>query len=178
MEQELTEFEQLVARMFFNVGVQSSLALEDPNQRFGIEFQHQDAIDTPPAAKFENIQNKSYVTKTDAGTATLITNPKDLPATTRVVMQGGNAVSVIKALDGAFAQADKYKVQEGAPFPVSAGNVAPKGSGNRFMTLILNEEFKAEHDVAVLFAWGGISDSRVTLDLMTWPMDKSVDAQS
>ena len=45
-DRELTELEQLVARLFYNVGIQAALCLEDPNQRFAVEFKSERAQKT------------------------------------------------------------------------------------------------------------------------------------
>lgn len=172
MQQEMSELEQLVAYMFFGVGIKAAMALEDPNERFGIEFQHPDALNMPRAPSFDAIAHNTYAKELPGGTATLITNPKDMPAIVRVVMQGGNPQPVMASLDRAFSRSDKYFVAEGEPFPVRPGAPIPEGSGNRFLKLILAPAPQINHDVAVLFAWGGVSDKRISLDLMTWPIDK------
>lgn len=173
---DLQGIERLAAQMFFNVSVQSALALEDPNQRFGIEFKHEDALKQPQVTSFEDVASKSYATELEEGKLTFITNPKGLPALSRVVMQGGDAQSVIDALDGALAQGEKYTAREETPFPQAEGNVMPEGGGSRRITLLLDDALKPKHDVTLLFAWGGASDKDITLDLMAWPVDKIAEA--
>lgn len=177
MATDLQDMERLAARMFFNVSVQTALALEDPNQRFGLEFQFEDALKTKQVTSFDDVVSKSYVTELEEGKLTFITNPEGLPALSRVVMQGGDALAVIKALDEALAQGEKYTAREETPFPQSDGKPLPEGAGSRHITLLLDEELKPKHDVTLLFAWGGASDKNITLDLMAWPVDKIADAK-
>lgn len=175
---ELTELEQLVGRLFYNVGVQACLGLEDPNVRFAVEFKSDRARKIPKAEKLKDIVSVTYTNKMDDGTATLVTNPKNMAALSRVLMEGGNAEAVISALEEAFAGEGTITVEEGAPFPLKEGEVIPEGAGNRFLRLVTAPTRDTNHDVAVLFAWGGASDKRITLDLMTWPMNKKVDEPS
>lgn len=178
MATDLQGIERLAARMFFNVSVQTALALEEPNQRFGIEFQVEEATKLPQVKSLADVVSKSYVTETKDGKLTFITNPKDLPALSRVVMQGGDAMAVMDALDAAFTEADAFTAHEETPFKQADGKPLADGAGSRRLTLRINEERDAKHDVTLLFAWGGASDKDVTLDLMAWPIDKIADAKS
>ena len=177
MATELQGMERLAARMFFNVSVQTALALEDPNERFGVEFQFKEALEMPRVKSFEDIVTKSYVTEMEEGKLTFISNPKGLPALSRVVMQGGDAMAVISALDSALAQGEKYTAHEETPFPRADDSPMPEGAGSRRITLLLDDELKPKHDVTLLFAWGGASEKSITLDLMAWPVDKIAEAK-
>jgi len=177
LTQPLSELEHLAARMFFNVSMQTALALEDPNQRFGHEFQFEEALKQPQVKSFDDVVSKSYVTELEGGKLTFITNPAGLPALSRVVMQGGDAMAVMKVLDEGLAQGEKYTAREETPFPQADGHPMPEGAGSRGITLLLADELEPKHDVTLLFAWGGASDKDITLDLMAWPVDKIADTK-
>jgi len=176
LTQPLSELERLVARMFYNVLVQSCFALEDPNHRFVIEFQYKDGLGTPEAKTLDAVENKVYETSVGEGQAVFIANPKDLPALGRIMMRKGNASAVMDALDAAFVGAEHFTPREEAPFPLAADADPVEGAGNRHIRLVINPELKATHDVAVLFAWGAASDKDITLDLMAWPVNKIAEA--
>ena len=119
IKQQLTDLERLVARMFFNVGIQSSLALEDPNHRFAVEFNSDPASLSPEATQLADIVSATYKNTMKDGTAILITNPKDKPALVHVVMKGGNPEAVMSALDEAFAQTENVTIMERPPLALS-----------------------------------------------------------
>ena len=178
-DRELTELEQLVARLFYNVGIQAALCLEDPNQRFAVEFKSERAQRITKATQFKEIVSVTYSSELDDGAAILVTNPKGSPALARVIMQGdGDSDAVMAALVDAFTKENDFTMTEGDPFPVTEGHVLPEGAGNRFMKLITGPEMNCNHDVAVLFSWGEASGKRITLDLLTWPTDKSSNGQT
>ena len=173
----LSELEHLVCQLFVHVGVLSAVKLLDPNQRFSEEFNSERARNVKVAKQIKDIVNTTYINEMDSGTAVLVTNPKDVPAIARVVMQGGGrADAVMAAIDKALGGSKEFTVAEGDALEIVEDVVLAEGAGNRYIRLVLPPS-EAKHDVAVLYAWGGASDTPTELDLMTWPIAKSANGQ-
>jgi hypothetical protein len=159
-----------------HVGVLSAVKLIDPNQRFAEEYNSERARNIEPAKRIKDIVNTTYVNEMDSGKAVLITNPKDVPAIAHVIMQGGRADIVMAAIDKALEGSKEFTVAEGEPLEVLKDVDLAESAGNRYIRLILSPSI-AKHDVAVLYAWGGASDTSTELDLMIWPIAKSANEQ-
>lgn len=173
MSTELTRPEQLAARMFTNVSVQSAFALEDPNVRFASEFNHEPGVGMQGATKVEDVANKTYHTDVDGVQVVLETNPSNNPALSRVLVDVGRAPVLIDALRKAFEMVDQFEYGGEAVLPLADGAVAIPGMTNRMIRLVINTDlFTAQHDIAVLVSWIENDESQQQVEMASWPIAK------
>lgn len=178
MSAQLSHVEQLTARMFYNVSVQSAFALEDPNVRFVVEFQQKDQAGLQGASKMADVKHQVYQTEVTDGRAAFEVRPENSPALSRVLMWGGDAKKVVDAVVDGCKQAENFSVNELGALPPAAGREIPPGASNRFLHLVIDPKFNSAHDVAALFAWNTLSDTeQPTLELMAWPIMKNAEAK-
>lgn len=178
LEDGLTPIERTGARMFFNVSVQSAFALEDPNMRFGMEFNNADAREVGQAKTMAEVVHKVYRADIDGGSVTFEANPPNTPALSRVVVQGGGAVAIIDAVLGGFKTAEFFTPLEQKPLERSDNAPVKENLGNRMVRLVISDNVTAEHDVAALFSWSSGSDKKMVLEMMAWPINKNADLRT
>ena len=174
-ENDLSVLERTAARMFFNVSVQSAFALEDPNDRFGLEFKNDEAREAGQAKTMNAVSHKIYEAEIGAGSVAFETNPPNTPALSRVLVRGGRAVSIIDSVLNGFKSAEFFSPLEQQPLELAKD--APKNAslGNRMIRLILSDRVAADHDVAALFSWSVGSDKKINLEMMAWPISKTTE---
>lgn len=173
MPVQLTQPEQLAARMFTNVSVQSAFSLEDPNVRFIAEFKYEPGVGTQGATKVEDVPHKTYSTEVDGIQIVLETNPPGNPALSRVLVDKGRAPVMIDALREAYDTVEHFEYGGEAVLPLADGAVAIPGMTNRMIRLVINTDlFKAEHDIAVLVSWIENDESQQQVELAAWPIAK------
>ena len=171
----LSPLENTAARMFFNVSVQSAFALEDPNSRFGIEFQNAEARAAGNAKTMDRVVNKIYRAEMQGGQIAFEANPPNTPALSRVIAKGGGAVAIIDAVLNGMKSADYMTPVEQKPLELRADVPEDPSLGNRMVRLVISDEVAADHDVAALFSWGADSDKVMILEMMAWPINKSAE---
>ncbi|MEO9970027.1 MAG: hypothetical protein ABJG15_09430 [Hyphomonadaceae bacterium] len=178
LEDGLTPIERTGARMFFNVSVQSAFALEDPNMRFGTEFNNADAREAGQAKTMAEVVHKVYHADIDGGSVAFESNPPNTPALSRVVVQGGGAVAIIDAVLAGFKAAEYFTPLEQKPLERSEDAPVRENVGNRMVRLVISDKVAAEHDVAALFSWSSGSDKKMVLEMMAWPINKNADLRT
>ncbi len=176
-ETGLSQLESTAARMFFNVSVQAAFALEDPNSRFGIEFQNAEAREAGNAKTIETVAHKIYEAELDGGSVAFETNPPNTPGLSRVVAKGGGAVAIIDAVLNGMKAAEYFTPLEQRPLEPLEDSASDPSLGNRMVRLVISEAVAADHDVAALFSWGLGSDKALVLEMMAWPINKSAELQ-
>ncbi len=171
----LTPIETAAAHFFYGVSVQSAFALEDPNDRFAKTFNNPDAAKAGGATSPAEIQNRVYKANVTGGEVLLETGPKNVPAMSQVLMRGGRRDALIDALMAEFDQAEHFsEVRVLDPLPMTPEQEAA-GAGNKNLVLVIHPDRGADHDVAVLCAWGPGAGGGTTLELSAWPIDKETD---
>lgn len=176
-ENGLSLIEGTAARMFFNVSVQSAFALEDPNSRFGIEFQNAEARAAGNAKTMDSVAHKLYEASIGGGNVAFETNPPNTPGLSRVIVKGGGAVAIIDAVLNGLKSAEFLTPVEQKPLEPAADAPKDPTFGNRMVRLVISNQVAADHDVAALFSWGAGSDKVMVLEMMAWPINKSAELQ-
>ena len=174
-ENSLSLIERTAARMFFNVSVQSAFALEDPNSRFGLEFNNEEAREAGDAKSMDAVNHKIYEASIEDGIVAFEANPPNNPALSRVIVKGGRAVSIIDSVLNGFKTAEFFAPVEQKPLELNEDAPAGASLGNRMVRLVISDKVVADHDVAALFSWSTGSDKRIVLEMMAWPINKSTE---
>ena len=173
----LSLIESTAARMFFNVSVQAAFALEDPNSRFGIEFENPEARAAGNARTMQSVAHKIYEAKVEGGELAFETNPPNTPGLSRVIAKGGGAVAIIDAVLSGLKTAKYITPLEQKPLELLPDVTDDASMGNRMVRLVISDDVAAEHDVAALFSWSADSDKVMILEMMAWPINKSAELQ-
>lgn len=176
--QTLSETEALAARMFFDVALQSAFALEDPNARFAIVFQEKSAMG-PRVETLAEAPARTYEAEAGGAYLAFQVRPPNSRALSRVLVQGGVRMTLIRFLEKAMEDADYFTLNfMGSAEPLKDLSEHPTDIGNLIYRLAINPDLKTVHDVAVMFAWGLSSDKGSMMELSAWPIDKTVELDS
>jgi|GEM_PF-2892076 len=176
-DNSLSLLENTAARMFFNVSVQSAFALEDPNSRFGIEFQNAEAREAGNAKTMDSVAHKIYEADIEEGKVAFESNPPNMPGLSRVIVKGGGAVAIIDAVLSGLKAAEYFTPREQKPLERLTDAPQDASHGNRMVRLVISNKVAADHDVAALFSWSAGSDKVMVLEMMAWPINKSAELQ-
>jgi len=177
-QNNLSDVEALAARMFYDVAMQAAFALEDPNSRFAHVFAHKDAMG-PRVATLADVPSRSYDTEVDGTFVLFQVRPTNSQALSRVLVQGGVRMTLIKFLEEAMAEAEYFELKYlGSAEPLKNLTNHPTDIGNFIYRLTINADINAVHDVAVMFAWGLSSDKGTMMELSAWPIDKDAELKA
>jgi len=172
---KLSEAEVVAARMFFDVSMQAAFGLEDPNSRFAQVFAHKDAMG-PRVATLAEVPARTYESTVDNTHLVFQVRPDNSPVLSRVLMQGGLRKSLIRFLENAMHEADYFTLQSlGSAEALEDLTEHHTDIGNFTYRLVIDEDLKKTHDVAVMFAWGLKSERGTMMELSAWPIDKASD---
>jgi hypothetical protein len=152
--------------------MQAAFALEDPNSRFAQVFAHKDAMG-PRVATLADVPSRTYDTVVDHTEVLFQAKPANSPALSRVLVQGGARMSLIRFLENAMENAEYFVLHSiGSAEPLRDLSAHPTDIGNFMYRLAINSDLNTAHDVAVMFAWGLSSDKGTMMELSAWPIDK------
>lgn len=169
----LSEAEAVAARMFFDVSMQAAFGLEDPNSRFAQVFAHKEAMG-PRVATLAEVPARNYESTVDDTYLAFQVRPDNSPVLSRVLVQGGLRKSLIRFLENAMNDADYFTLQPlGSAEALEDLTEHPTDIGNFMYRLVIDEDLKRSHDVAVMFAWGLSSEKGTMMELSAWPIDKA-----
>lgn len=171
----LLEIERVAACMFFDVAMQSAFALEDPNARFAIAFQHADALG-PNVTKLGDVASRSYTIEVDGITSTFDVRPPNSRALSRVLLQGDVRHGLMEFLIDGMDKAAYFDLKD-LGLTALPEEITEQGadSGIRTFRLVVHDGLDKTHDVIAMFAWGLASDKGAKMELSAWPIDKTVE---
>ena len=178
-KETLTAGETLAAKMFFDVAVQSSFALEDPNARFADVFKREITIEGVPAKSFDDVVPQVYEAEIEEDYIAFTVKPKNSHVWSRVLMSGVPRQTFITFLEDAMKGVDYFKMEAiGAVDWIKYSTSNPDNNGNLVYRLTIDPKLNSAHDVAVIFAWSDTSVKGELTELSAWPIGKDVDLKS
>ncbi|MEO1027759.1 MAG: hypothetical protein AAFX02_01760 [Pseudomonadota bacterium] len=173
---DLTKAEMMAVHMFTRVSLQCSFALEDPNIRFIEEFKMQEGVGTKSAPDAQSVPNKTYKAELEGIPVTLETNPPNMPALSRVLLDKGRAAPVLQAVRDAYKDLDYFEEGGEGTLPPALGIAPDPGMKNKLIYLITTGKYELEHDIAMLMSWVEGDEQRQQVELAAWPIKKQMHA--